>query len=199
MEREISMFTEIATILISVSVLLSIVVYLVMTGWGIQNDASEEMTKLNEGLGYDFVESLARGEFDNEMPSVTAFNILTKYNHIITWSANLTVSPSEVENSPACKTAKAENHKDKDIICSGIRNLQLHGSDITENMKGRVQLEIIPTYGNTFIAVIHPENSTWRSGEVDSSCEYVQWYDELIAEQGLDRTWVAKNRNGCSR
>ena len=208
MEREVSMATEISVIIMSIAAVLSMVAYLVIVGKGIQNDASEKMVDIQDSVGYDYVVSLANGETDNEMPAVTAYNILTKYGDYITWSANLTVSASKAANTHACRTAKSEGYADEAYLCSGIRNLQIHGSDIADNMKGRVQLELIPieyanangtkTHSGTYLAIIHPEKSTWKSGVVDSSCEYVGWYDQLITQHGLDFTWRHSNLNGCT-
>lgn len=198
MEREISISTELAVILVGVAAVLGLVSFLLFVGKDIQYGASEKMVDIKDSVGYDYVVSLANGEMDNEMPSVTAYNILTKYGDIVTWSANLTVKASTVENTHACRTARAEGYDDADYLCSGIRNLQIHGSDIAENMKGRVQLELIPTNSDTFVAIVHPERSTWKSGVVDSSCENVEWYNKLMVEQGLDMTWRAENLNGCT-
>lgn len=198
MEREVSISTELGVILAGVAAVLGLVSFLMFTGKGIQYDASEKMLDIQDSVGYDYVVSLANGEMDNEMPAVTAYNILTKYGDIITWSANLTVSATTVENTQACRTARAEDYPDKDYYCSGIRNLQVHGSDISENMKGRVQMELIPTPNGTFVAVIHPERSTWKSGVVDSSCENTEWYDKLLLEQKLTATWRAENLHSCT-
>lgn len=208
MEREVSMTTEITVTIMSVAALLGIVAFLVLIGKGIQSDASEKMVDINDNVGYDYVVSLAKNGTDNEMPAVTAYNILTKYGDYITWSANLTVDSLEAQNTHACKTARAEGYSDADYLCSGIRNLQIHGSDIADSMKGRVQLELIPveykntdgtkTHNGTYFAIIHPEKSTWKSGVVDSSCEYVGWYDKLMRDNSLDVTWRAENLNGCA-
>lgn len=198
MEREVSISTELAVILAGIAAVLGIVSFLLFVGKDIQYGASEKMMDIEDSVGYDYVVSLARGEMDNEMPAVTAYNILTKYGDIISWSANLTIKEADVENTQACRTARAENYDDADYLCSGIKNLQIHGSDIAENMKGRVQLELIPTPQNTFVAIIHPERSTWKSGVVDSSCETVIWYNKLMTEQQLDFTWRAENLHGCT-
>lgn len=208
MERELSITTELAIILVGVAAVLGIVSYLIFVGKEIQNSTSGTLQGLEDNLGYDYVLSIANGEIDNEMPAVTAYNILTKYGDIITWSANLTMSNAEVTNTHACRTATAENSPDKTYLCSGIRNLQMHGSDISNKMKGRVQLELIPiTYTNpngtvtntgTFIAVIHPENSIWKTGVVDSTCENVSWYTTLMAQHNLTHTWRAENKSGCT-
>lgn len=174
--------------LVGVAAVISMIAFMLFIGKGMEYGASSSLKDIDDSISYDYVVSLANSSSDNEMPAVTAYNILTKFSDYITWSVNLTV-PDNVEDSQACRSARTEGDPNKDYICSGIKNVQLHGSDLSNNLKGRVQLEIIDRDNGTFLAVIHPQDSTWRSGVATYTNKQYSWYTSTIRDLGMTATW----------
>lgn len=188
MDREVSISTELAVGLVALAAFLGLLFYVVQIGRGIQADTAESLENMNNSISADYVQGLVNGEISNEMPAVTAYNILTRYYQILTESAN-GVNYSDDINFLY--------FPDTD---SRVTNILTSGSDLANNLatlSGRVQLEIIPTGQGTYIVLIHPGNSLWSSGIVDTSCEHVGAYLQLLAKYDLTPSWTYYNAKTC--
>ena len=176
MEREVSISTELAVSLVSLAALLGLVFFFVAQGLFIRDGAGEVITDINESTNVDYVVNLASNGLANEMPAVTAYNILTRYYTTIVESANGVNYATEV------------NNKYFPYLENRITNLQTTGSDLISDLatlSDRVQLELVDVGGGAYVAFIHPKNSLWSSGRIDTTCEYVEPYLKLIEKYNI--------------
>lgn len=130
MDREISMTAELAIGLTALAAVLSFVMFTVLIGKDMQNDAMNTLSDTREIISSNYVEDLARDRVQKDVPAATAYNILTMYSDVIIYEVN--------------------SYDDK------TRNLQEEGSVLKAHLKGRVYLDIRKFSDGTYFAIVRP-------------------------------------------
>lgn len=137
MEKEVSSMVDLMTGIIAVSLVLGIVFVTLMIGQGITNDVVNTTTTITRGLNTGFLEDLAKGEIDNELPTATAFNILTTYDVSI--------------GHTGCG------------ICGEEREVLAERTCLGDHMSGKVSLETLGSDGR-YVVLIHKGDCNWYVG-----------------------------------
>lgn len=161
MERDLSVATELAITLVSLAAVISVIVGVVYMGNNIKEETTGSISEVKVNIYDDYVKSLAKSDTDNEMPTVTAYNILTTYEKVIIASANGDTGE--------------------------IRYLLTQGSDLKNNLKGRVQLQIIEASVGGYIAFIHKSDCSWKVGAC--TCPNKTGFYTLKSEYNLVTGW----------
>lgn len=173
MEREVSIVVEISIVLVAISALLSIIFFTVYVGNDIKADATSSISDIKNEISVNYVKGLANGEIDNEMPSATAYNILTTYSDVIVESAN--------------------------GYDGEIRNLMTEDSDLKNKLTGRVQLELIEITDGAYVVFIHtgydpndpnniaPGNCNWKNG--NCTCPNKTGFYALKSKYNINTVW----------
>jgi hypothetical protein len=138
MEREVSESLSIGVTLAAIATLLSVVMFTVYVGNTIKATGGSSLSGISNEISFNYIDSLARGEMDNEMPTATAYNIFKTYDKAIIESA--------------------------DWYTGEITNLMEGDSSLRSHLNGRVQLELLRVDNGAFIALVHNGNCTWKSG-----------------------------------
>lgn len=161
MEREISIATELAITLVSLAALISVIIGITYMGNSLKEEMTGSFTDIKVGMYDDYVNALAKSDTDNEMPTVTAYNILTTYEKVIIKSAN--------------------------GMTGEVRLLLTEGSDLKDDLKGRVQLQIVKTNVGGYVAFIHESYCTWKIGTC--TCFDKTGFNALKSEYGITTGW----------
>lgn len=129
MEREVSSAITLAVTLAAIGLLLSIVWFTVYIGTDMKNLGAGALNSVQDNMSNGYIESLASGEVDNDMPAATAYNLLKTYDKVIIESANM--------------------------MTGKVTNLMTGDSDLRSDLSGRVQLELHKTDSGAFVVLIH--------------------------------------------
>lgn len=156
MDKEVSSVVDLMVGLIAVVAVLGIVVVTIMIGRNLMEDVVDTASKIDSSVSVGFIEDLASGEVDNEMPTATAFNIFTTYDNVIGVSG--------------CG------------ICGEERELLTQRSCLNEHMSGRVQLEVLGSDGK-FISLIHKGDCNWFVGTC--TCVHSGIFNDIKLKYGF--------------
>lgn len=137
MEKEVSSMVDLMVGLIAVSAVLGMVTFTVLLGRNIMSDVIGTASNIDGMISVGFIEDLAKGEIDNEMPTATAFNVLTTYDNAI--------------GVTGCG------------VCGAERELITQRTCLSDHMTGRVQLEVLG-YDGKYISLIHKGDCNWYVG-----------------------------------
>lgn len=138
MDNGVSKSIWFAIALVSVSALLSIIMYTVFLGNQVKSESMVIFSGLHSSISEGFVRDMEVGETNLEMPAATAYSILTSYSGIITESVNATTGR--------------------------IINLQSEPTDIMTSLGGRVQLEFQKSISGSYFAIVHHKDCMWSRG-----------------------------------
>lgn len=156
MEKEISSAVEITVALIGLAAFLAVVLFTVHLGWDIKDDAGVFASDVRDDLTTNALLRFSSGEYDNEMPTATAYSILKRYDNVIA--------------EYACG------------IDGRIVNPLIEEPCLRDHLHGRVQLEVHDVYG-TLVAFIHEEDCNWKVS--DCTCRYKDVISNLKAKYGI--------------
>ena len=137
MEKEVSSIVDLMVGLIAVSAVLGIVTFTVLIGRDVMSDVISTASSIDSMVSMGFIEDLAKGEVDNEMPTATAFNVLTTYDNAI--------------GVTGCG------------VCGEERELITQRTCLSDHMSNRVQLEVLGSDGK-YISLIHEGDCNWFVG-----------------------------------
>lgn len=129
MERELSISVELVVTILAITVVISILMFTVIVGNEVKEDSSEALSDVRDSISIEYVEDLDKGRVDSNMPAATAYNILSMYSSVIGYEA------SGFDNK--------------------VRDLKSEDSVLKNNLKGRVQLDIVDT-PTGYVAFIQP-------------------------------------------
>lgn len=160
MEREVSAAVWLGLALVGVSALLSIIWFTVVMGKEIQEGASGALVSINEDVSVGFIEDLAKGRIDPEMPTATAYKIFKTYEDVI------------------IETACGSNGE--------LTNVLTEGPCMGDDISGKVQLQLVKIDGG-YVAFVHSADSTWASGT--STDPDQTGFNELKAKYGIVTGW----------
>jgi hypothetical protein len=147
LEKEVSQSVELGVTLMAISILLGLIFFTVYLGNGIKADAGEGLSDVKNEISINYINALAKGEVDNDMPTATAYNIFKTYDKVILETAN--------------------------GYDGTVKILMSQGSDLSNNLSGRVQLELkeVPG-GGAYVAFIH----TGQKLSFDKGFSTCTWY-----------------------
>jgi hypothetical protein len=137
LEREVAEGVAISVAIMALAALMGIIFFTVYLGNGVKESAGGALMNIRDEISINFVRALESGELDNEMPAVTAYNIIKTYDKAIIEVA------SGLDNT--------------------ISNPMTAEPSLGNKLTGRVQLEVHEVNG-AFVVFIHNENCNWRAG-----------------------------------
>ena len=156
MEKEVSSIVDLMVGLIAVSAVLAIVTLTVLIGRNVMGDVISTASSIDSMVSMGFIEDLAKGEVDNEMPTATAFNVLTTYDNAI--------------GVTGCG------------ICGEERELLTQRTCLSNHMSNRVQLEVLGSDGK-YIALIHKGDCNWYVGVC--TCTHRDVFSDIKLKYGF--------------
>lgn len=142
MEREVSIMTELVIGLLALSAFLFIVFGVMSISRSLQEDSVSATTDIRESLSVSYLRDIARGEVDGEMPSATAYNIVTMFESAI--------------------VAEASNFDSK------IRIVSLDSSVLETHLKGRVVMQVKEVSGGQFAIILTMVDETVPQSYIDA-------------------------------
>lgn len=145
MEREVSLMTELMIGLVALSAFLFIVFGTISISRSLQEDAVSTTTDVKETLSVSYLRDIERGEVDSNMPSATAYNIMTSYEDSI--------------------VAEASDFDDK------VRVVSVDSSVLETHLKGRVNIQVKEVASGQFAVILTMIDETMPQSYIDNKTQ----------------------------